>query len=109
MHCFTGSTEEAEEAISLGFYLGFGGSSTYKNTTLIPVIENIPLEMMVLETDAPYLTPVPHRGKRNESAYIPLVAERIASIKNISVEEVARVTTQNALNLFKNQNSPVLS
>lgn len=109
MHCFTGTLEEAEEAVALGFYLGFGGSSTYKNTTLIPVIENIPLEKMVLETDAPYLTPVPHRGKRNESSYIPLVAERIATIKNIPVEEVARVTTQNALNLFKKQNSPVLS
>lgn len=84
MHCFTGSSEEAEEAISLGFVLGFGGSSTYKNTTLIPVIESIPLDKIVLETDAPYLTPVPHRGKRNEDAYIPLIAQRLADIRNIS-------------------------
>lgn len=100
MHCFTGTVEEAMEVIDLGFFLGFGGSSTYKNTTLIPVIEQIPLGSIVLETDAPYLTPVPHRGKRNESAYIPLIAERIAAIRNIPVEEVARETSNNARQLF---------
>ena len=100
MHCFTGTVDEAKEAVNLGFYLGFGGSSTYKNTILTPVIEQLPLEKMVLETDAPYLTPVPHRGKRNESSYIPLIAQRIADIRNISVEEVAEVTTHNAKQLF---------
>jgi len=100
MHCFTGTVEEAMEVIDLGFFLGFGGSSTYKNTTLVPVIEQIPLESIVLETDAPYLTPVPYRGKRNESAYIPLVAERIAAIRGIPVEEVARETSNNARRLF---------
>ncbi len=109
MHCFSGSLKEAEEAITLGFYLGFGGSCTYKNTTLIPVIESIPLDKMVLETDAPYLTPVPHRGQRNESAYIPLVAERIATIKNITIEKVAKITTANVLDLFKNPAIPVPS
>lgn len=103
MHCFTGSVEEANEAIELGFVLGFGGSSTYKNTTLIPIIESIPLDKIVLETDAPYLTPVPYRGKRNESAYIPLVAQRIADIRNISLDEVARITTENAYHLFRTQ------
>lgn len=100
MHCFTGTVDEAMEAVDLGFFLGFGGSSTYKNTSLIPVIEQMPLEKMVLETDAPYLTPVPHRGKRNESSYIPIIAQRIAEIKNITVEEVAEVTTRNAKQLF---------
>ena len=109
MHCFTGSSEEAEEAISLGFVLGFGGSSTYKNTTLIPVIESIPLDKIVLETDAPYLTPVPHRGKRNESAYIPLIAQRLADIRNISLEELAAATTANANHLFRKGEKLALS
>ena len=109
MHCFTGSAEEAEEAISLGFVLGFGGSSTYKNTTLIPVIESIPLDKIVLETDAPYLTPVPHRGKRNESAYIPLIAQRLADIRNISLEELAAATTSNANHLFRKREKLALS
>jgi len=109
MHCFTGSAEEAEEAISLGFVLGFGGSSTYKNTTLIPVIESIPLDKIVLETDAPYLTPVPHRGKRNESAYIPLIAQRLADIRNISLEELAAATTANANHLFRKREKLALS
>ena len=109
MHCFTGSVQEANEAIDLGFVLGFGGSSTYKNTTLIPVIESIPLDKIVLETDAPYLTPVPHRGKRNESAYIPLIAQRIADIINISLEELAKATTENALHLFRKREKLALS
>jgi len=100
LHCFTGTVDEALEAIDLGFFLGFGGSSTYKNTTLIPVIEKIPLENIVLETDAPYLTPVPYRGKRNESSYIPVIAQRIAEIRALSIEEVAVATTNNAKRLF---------
>lgn len=99
-HCFSGSLEEAHEIIKLGFYLGIGGVVTYKNAGLGSVIENIDLAHLVLETDAPYLTPVPHRGKRNESSYIPLIAEKIAEVKGVKVEEVAQITTQNAENLF---------
>jgi TatD DNase family protein len=93
--------EEAHEIIKLGFYLGIGGVVTYKNAGLDSVIEKIDLAHLVLETDAPYLTPVPHRGKRNESSYIPLIAEKIAEVKGVKVEEVAQITTQNAENLFK--------
>ena len=99
-HCFSGSVEEAQEIIKLGFYLGIGGVVTYKNAGLGAVIEKISLDHLVLETDAPYLTPVPHRGKRNESSYIQLVAEKIASVKGIDLEIVAEKTTQNAENLF---------
>jgi TatD DNase family protein len=80
--------------------LGIGGVVTYKNSGLQTVVENTPLEFILLETDAPWLTPVPHRGKRNEPAYIPLIAQKIAEIKRISVEEVAEVTTANAVRLF---------
>ncbi len=107
LHCFSGTVEEAQEAIALGFYLGFGGSSTYKNTNLIPVIEAIPTERILLETDAPYLTPVPYRGKRNESSYIPIIANRIAEIRRTSVEEISNITTENALRLFANKSVPV--
>ncbi len=99
-HCFTGSVESAREIIKLGLYLGIGGVLTYKNAKLFEVLEQLDLERIVLETDAPYLTPVPHRGKRNESAYIKLVAERLAEIKGISVAEVAAITTANAEKLF---------
>lgn len=99
-HCFGGSAEEARQIIDLGFYLGIGGVLTYKNSALPGVLKDIPLEHIVLETDAPYLTPVPHRGKRNESAYIPLIGTTIAAIKNCSLEEVATITTQNAGKLF---------
>jgi TatD DNase family protein len=100
-HCFTGTAEEAEKIISLGFYLGIGGVVTFKNGGLDKVIPEIPLESIVLETDSPFLAPVPHRGKRNESSYVIHIAERIALLKNISLEEVARITTQNARKLFK--------
>ncbi|MFM1857821.1 MAG: hypothetical protein RLZ05_881 [Bacteroidota bacterium] len=99
-HCFSGSMEEAHEIIKLGFYLGIGGVITYKNAGLGSVMKNIDLAHLVLETDAPYLTPVPYRGKRNESSYIPLIAEKIAEVKGVKVEEVAQITTQNAENLF---------
>jgi TatD DNase family protein len=100
-HCFSGNTEQAEKVIALGgFKLGIGGVVTFKNSGLDKVVENISLEHLVLETDAPYLAPVPHRGKRNESSYIKLIAEKIASIKNVPLEEVARVTTENARKLF---------
>ena len=100
-HCFSGSIQEAEKIISLGFYLGIGGVVTFKNGGLDKVIPYIPLEKIVLETDSPFLTPVPFRGKRNESSYVVHVAEKIAQLKNVPIEEVAHITTQNAQNLFK--------
>lgn len=99
-HCFGGDMQNASEIISAGFYLGIGGVITYKNSGLAAVIKNIPLEYIVLETDSPYLTPVPFRGKRNESSYLKFIAQKIALIKNISVEEVASVTTANAEKIF---------
>ena len=100
-HCFSGSLEEAQEIIKLGFYLGIGGVITYKNAGLGAVLEKIDLSHLVVETDAPYLTPAPHRGKRNESSYISLIAEKIATVKADKVEKVAEITTQNAENLFR--------
>jgi TatD DNase family protein len=100
-HCFTGTLKEAEKIISLGFYLGIGGVVTFKNGGLDKVIPEVPLESIVLETDSPFLSPVPYRGKRNESSYVIQVAERIAQLKNLPLEEVAQITTQNAVKLFK--------
>jgi TatD DNase family protein len=100
-HCFGGSVEQAEKAIDLGFKLGIGGIVTYKNSGLKEVVEKIGLEHLVLETDSPYLPPVPHRGKRNNSSYIPLIAAKIAEIKRITIGEVADVTTKTALTVFK--------
>ena len=100
MHCFGGSVQEAARAVEMGFFLGIGGVVTFKNATMADVVKAVPLERLLLETDAPYLSPVPHRGQRNESAYIPLVAQRIADIKGISVDEVADVTTASARSLF---------
>ncbi|MGB4844371.1 MAG: TatD family hydrolase [Ferruginibacter sp.] len=99
-HCFGGTIEQAKEIIDAGFYLGIGGVLTYKKSGLAEVLEKIDLKHMVLETDSPYLTPVPFRGKRNESSYIKYVAEKLGQVKNISVEEVASVTTANAENIF---------
>lgn len=99
-HCFSDNWEAAKRIMDLGFYMGIGGVVTYKNSGLAEVVKDIPLEYMVLETDAPYLTPVPFRGKRNESSYLKYIAEKLASIKNISVEEVAEVTTANAQKIF---------
>ncbi|MEY3324794.1 MAG: hypothetical protein RLZ11_1108 [Bacteroidota bacterium] len=100
-HCFSGSLEEAQEIIKLGFYLGIGGVITYKNAGLGAVIEKLDLAHLVVETDAPYLTPAPHRGKRNESSYISLIAEKIATVKDEKEGKVAEITTQNAENLFR--------
>lgn len=99
-HCFSGTIEEAKQIVDLGFYLGIGGVVTYKKSTLPDIVREIPLEHIVLETDAPYLAPVPYRGKRNESAYIPLIAVTIAEVKGMSLTEVAAVTTTNANKLF---------
>lgn len=100
-HCFSGTKEEAQEIIEMGFYLGIGGVVTFKKAGLDTLIADIDMEHIVLETDAPYLAPVPYRGKRNESAYIPLIAERIADVKNLKIDEVAAITTANARKLFK--------
>ncbi len=100
-HCFTGTSEEAERIVKAGFHIGLGGVSTFKNAKLDMVIPTIPIHAIVLETDSPYLAPVPHRGKRNEPSYIPLVAERVATYKQMALEEIAEKTTQNAFTLFK--------
>ncbi len=99
-HCFGDSIDAAKEIISMGFYLGIGGVVTYKKSGLAEVLQHISLDHLVLETDAPYLTPVPFRGKRNESSYLTYVAEKIAEVKGITVEEVAAVTTTNTEKLF---------
>lgn len=100
-HCFSGNVQQAEEVISAGnFKLGIGGVVTFKNSGLDKVVEAIDLKHLVLETDAPYLAPMPYRGKRNEPDHLLLIAKKIAEIKNISVEEVAAVTTQNSIEVF---------
>lgn len=100
-HCFSGDAEEARKLLSFdGFYLGIGGVVTYRKSTLPSVLADVPLERVVLETDSPYLAPVPRRGKRNESSYIPFVAQKLAEIYGCSVDEVAAVTTDNARRLF---------
>lgn len=103
-HCFTGTIEQAERIIKAGFYLGIGGVSTFKKGGMDVVIPDVDINHIVLETDSPYLAPVPHRGKRNEPAYIPLVAARIAELKKVSLEEVQKITTQNAAKLFQDEN-----
>ena len=99
-HCFSGTIEDANKVTGLGFYLGIGGVVTFKNSDLDKVVKAIDLKHLVLETDAPYLAPIPHRGKRNEPDYLLLIAQKIAEIKKISVEEVAEVTTQNSIDVF---------
>lgn len=99
-HCFGDSLESAKAIIGLGFKLGIGGVLTYKNSKLPELLREVDLEHIVLETDAPYLTPVPFRGKRNESAYLIYILSKLAEIKQMSLEEVAGITTQNALNIF---------
>ena len=101
IHCFTGTYEAAREYLDLGFYLSFTGIITFKNARpLREVVRELPLERILVETDSPYLTPVPHRGKRNEPAYVRLVAEAVAQIKGITLEEVARTTSENVRALF---------
>ncbi len=101
MHAYSGSMESYHELQKLGDWrIGVGGVVTFKNAGLAEVVRNVPLERIVLETDAPYLSPVPHRGTRNESAYIPLIAAKIAELKGVTIEEVAEITTNNAKTLF---------
>lgn len=103
-HCFTGTIEQAEKIAGLGFLMGIGGVVTFKNSGLDKVLKEIPLNRLVLETDSPFLAPTPYRGKRNESAYTIMIAEKIAEIKEISLEEVAEVTSQNAIRIFNLSN-----
>ncbi len=99
-HCFNGSIDQANRIMDLGFYLGIGGVITYKNAGVDKVVSQLPLESMVLETDAPYLSPVPFRGKRNEPSYLIYIAEKIAAIKEMTLEEVKRITAANAIKIF---------
>jgi len=100
-HAFTGNLEQAKQIIDWGFFIGIGGIVTFKNSHLRDVIKKIDINHLVLETDSPYLAPVPYRGKRNESAYIQIIAQKIAEIKEISLDEVAQITTSNAKKRFK--------
>ena len=100
IHCFSGSLETARIYLSMGYYLGIGGVVTFKNSNLSNVIKEIGLEKIILETDAPYLTPEPYRGKINSSKYIPYIADKISDILDKSVEEVAEITSKNANILF---------
>ena len=101
MHCFTGTLEEAKAYLDLGFHLGLGGVTTYKNCGVKDFLGELPLERLVLETDAPYLSPVPHRGKRNEPAFLVATATKIAEILNLTLEDLANITTNNAKTIFK--------
>lgn len=99
-HCFTGTIEQAHKVTGIGFYLGIGGVVTYKNSGLDKVVAQLDLNHIVLETDSPYLTPVPYRGKPNESSYLKFVAEKVAELHQVSVEEVANITTGNSKLIF---------
>ncbi len=100
-HCFSGNLEQAKKIISMGFYLGLGGVATFKNGGLDKVLPEITLDNLVMETDSPYLAPVPYRGKRNEPSYIPLIAGKIAEIKKISLEELQEATSRNSGKIFR--------
>lgn len=102
-HCFSGNEQEALQIVELGMYLGIGGVLTFKNSKLPDAIKNISPDNMVLETDAPYLAPAPYRGKRNESSYIPIIAEKLAEIKQVSIEQIAKITTHNSDKIFGRQ------
>ena len=99
-HCFSGTVEQGKKIMELDFYMGIGGVLTYKNSGLATIVEQLPLDYMVLETDAPYLTPVPFRGKRNEPAYLKYVIQKLSEVKGIAPEEVAAITTRNAQKIF---------
>lgn len=100
-HCFSGNEKQARKIIDLGFVMGIGGVVSFKNAGLDKVVEKIGLDHVILETDAPYLAPVPYRGKRNEPSYVKIIAEKLSAITNCSIEEVAELTTANAKKLFK--------
>lgn len=100
-HCFSGSLQQAKKITAMGFYLGLGGVATFKNGGLDKVIPDLDLDNLVLETDSPYLAPVPYRGKRNTPEYIPLIATKIADLKKVTLQELSSITTANAIRLFK--------
>jgi TatD DNase family protein len=99
-HCFTGTVDQAKRITEMGFHLGIGGVATFRNGNLDEVIREIPLSCLLLETDSPYLAPVPNRGKRNEPSFLRFVAEKIAEVRGISVEDVSETTTANCKSLF---------
>ncbi len=99
-HCFSGTVDEGKRALDLGLYIGIGGVATFKNAGVDKVVKELPLEIMILETDAPYLTPEPHRGERNEPSYIKYTAEKLAELKELNTKDIAKVTTLNAFRLF---------
>jgi TatD DNase family protein len=105
-HCFSGDEEQARKLMKLGFFLGIGGVVTFKNAGLDKVVQAVGLSHVVLETDAPYLAPVPHRGKRNEPAYTRLVAEKISSLSGMEMEEILKITTGNTKKLFGIEENP---
>jgi len=100
IHCFSGSKEMADNFVKLGYMIGIGGVLTFKNSKLYQVVESLPLESILLETDSPYLSPEPFRGKVNESRNIPIIAEKVAEIKGLSLETVEKITTDNAIRMF---------
>lgn len=104
-HSFTGTMEDLEQALSFEFMIGINGIVTFKNSGLAEVVQSIPVRRLLLETDAPFLAPVPHRGRRNESSYLPEIAKKVAEIHNLTLEELATITAQNAEQLFR-LNSP---
>ena len=108
-HCFSGDLEQAKKITAMGFYLGIGGVATFKNGGLDKVLPEIDSKYLVLETDSPYLAPVPHRGKRNESSYIPIIASKLVELKKMSLEELTLLTTANALSIFRNWKIDVLN
>jgi TatD DNase family protein len=102
IHCFSGDYEMAKTCLDMGFYISIPGSITFKNAeSFREVVKRIPLESLLIETDSPFLTPVPFRGKRNEPSYVRYTAQRVAEVKNISFEKVAEVTTQNAMRVYR--------
>lgn len=100
-HCFTGTEDEGKRALDAGLYLGVGGVATFKNAGVDSVVKKMSLDRLILETDAPYLAPVPMRGKRNEPAFIKYTAKKLANLKNLNIEEIAEITTNNAFELFR--------
>jgi len=105
IHCYSGSLEMAKEYIKLGYKIGIGGVLTFKNSNLVEVVNNIDLKNITLETDSPYLAPTPYRGKQNSPEYIPIIARKIAEIKEVSIEQVKKETTSNVLSLFDLENT----
>lgn len=102
-HCFSGSLEQAKQIAELGFYVGLGGVTTFKNGGLDKILPDLDMKQIVLETDSPYLAPVPHRGKRNEPSYIPIIANKVAEFKKMELSDVQTATTRNAEALFRNE------